>query len=69
MSKMGQHVYENQTLWDECYASELSWDEFRARCKEVARKQGLPETYTCSFKEAWRILAEMKREKAINEGK
>ena len=62
MSKMGQFVYEKQELFNEVYAARLDCDEFKARCKEVARKQGLPEMYTCSTNEAWQILAEMKKE-------
>lgn len=68
MSKMGQYVYERQTLWDECYASGIGWDEFLERCRETVRSKA-PNGKGRILDYAWDVLAEMKREKAINEGK
>lgn len=68
MSKMGQYVLERQTICDECYAAGIEWDEFVKRYKETVQSEALTgkaRTLDC----AWNVLAEMKREKAINEGK
>lgn len=68
MSKMGQYVYERQTLWDECYASGLNWDEFVQRCRDAVESKAMI-SRDRMLDYAWLILAEMKKEKAINEGK
>lgn len=69
MSKMGQYVLERQELFNEAYAARIDWDEFRSRCNALAEKQGLPITHTCSMEDRWKILTEMKKEKALNERK
>lgn len=69
MSKMGQYVFERQELSDEAYAAGIDWGAFQARCDKLAEEQGLPITHTCSMEDRWRILTEMKKEKALSERK
>lgn len=59
MSKMGQAVYEWQTLYQEIYASRLDWEEFRRR-RMQQRRNG---TAMFDFDDAWLIVAELKKER------
>ena len=67
MSKIGQIVYEQQALWDECYAAGIGWGAFVARYYQelgVAPQTVLPLT----LNHGWRVLEKMKKERAVNEG-